>query len=218
MIHPRLPVILGFLGFLSACSPMDAPLQAPEWSATALLAGRTLDNAPLGLLGKDGRQGSVVPVQGVGLLSASHVAGPWDTLVVGFPSGRVPARVQGRREDLMQVGETGQPFPVLPDPYVPGPCPIPGSRVVLLGNIAPFRTEGEVLKSARIPKVGDGLILRAKVLPGFSGGAVLDPEGRLVGIISGRWQQEGTVFSLGLGMMNIPGCGMPVEHTDAQAG
>lgn len=164
-----LPLLLLLLG-LSACAMAPTPdprAEALHWSvespdgqflgsATALGAGRLVTNR--------------------------HVVGRREALVVTRDGQRLAVRrvLPARELDaaLLEVGEQLDQAAART-----GPVPAPGSTLSVAGARAGQRQSGT--GTAESPRYGTAYaVALLPAAPGFSGGPVLDAEGRLVGIVA----------------------------------
>ena len=146
------------------------PGAAPEGTATAIRAGGYL-------------------------VTALHVVARALEITVRLPDGReVPAELVGRDPPTdIALLKLGLDLPLL----VPGPEPAFGDRVCALGN--PFglglSLSCGVVSATRRTGTGfnpieDFIQTDAAVNPGGSGGALLDAEGRLIGLVSAIFTKQ----------------------------
>jgi S1-C subfamily serine protease len=205
---------------LAACAP--AAERAPEPNAQRLVSpghaeARRADAAmaAIGILGPqpaavaidpDGGRGTVATVKGIGLVTATHVVGPSGCLRLGLPDGRwTEARLVRHAGDLALLEGTG------PAALMPGPCPRPGDSVVALGGVAPYRVFGMVARTGVQTTVDGresrGFVFQGEIPLGFSGGPIVDGQGRVVGVVSGTWRRHREAFALDLAPLGGPACG-----------
>ena len=109
------------------------------------------------------------------------------TLRVSAKSGGIDARVvaRDRERNLCLIQAPGLAGPAIPQTSAP---PAAGSRVFALSNALGLGvgiSEGVVAGIRRFP-AGDYIQFSAPISPGSEGGALVDEEGRLVGIIDYR--------------------------------
>ncbi len=146
------------------------------------------------------------------ILTADHVVERDEDIRIGLPDGRtMPARLAGRDPGtdlaLLRVEASGLA------PIARGAAPRVGHLVLVVGRPGdrPSATRGVVSiigGPARTRRGGmlDGFICTdATMLPGFSGGPMIDTEGRLVGLATSH-------FGMGSG-----GFALPVETLDRVA-
>ena len=214
----RAPLLV--LLVLAACAPTAE--RAPEPTAQRLVspghaAARRADAAmaAIGILGPqpaavaispDGGRGTVATVEGIGLVTSTHVVGPSGLLRLGLPDGRwTEARLVRQAGDLALLEGTG------PAALMLGPCPLPGDPVAALGGVAPYRVFGMVARTGVQTTVDGresrGFVFQGEIPLGFSGGPVVDGQGRVVGVVSGTWRRHREAFAVDLAPLGGPACG-----------
>jgi len=214
----RVPLLV--LLALAACAPIVD--RAPEPTAQRLVfpghvQARRADAAmaAIGILelppaaiaiAPDGGRGTVATVEGIGLVTATHVVGPSGRLRLGLPDGRwTEARLIRQAGDLALLEGIG------PTPLMPGPCPRPGDPVAALGGVAPYRVFGMVARTGVQTTVDGresrGFVFQGEIPLGFSGGPIVDGQGRVVGVVSGTWRRHREAFAVDLAPLGGPACG-----------
>jgi S1-C subfamily serine protease len=204
---------------LAACTPV--PERAPDLTVQRLVSdglveARRADAAmtAIGILGPqpaavaidlDGGRGTVAAVEGIGLVTATHVVGPSGRLRLGLPDGRwTEARLVRQAGDLALLDGTG------PAALVPGACPRPGDPVAALGGVPPYRVFGMVARTGVRTTVdgreSHGFVFQGEIPLGFSGGPIVDGQGRIVGIVSGTWRRRREAFAVYLAPLGGPDC------------
>ena len=143
--------------------PRRGPTQEPEGSAVALAHGL--------------------------FVTAAHVLGPGPEVLLRLDDGRVfPAKVTAR-DPATDLAILESPAPARPIQW--GDAPILGEQVCAVGNAFGLGISvacGVVSKTdvthAGFNPIEDFVQTDASINPGMSGGALVDSEGRLVGIVS----------------------------------
>lgn len=213
------PALFVFVA-LVACAPASETIPDPTVQRLVQpghTAARRADAAmaAVGILGPqpaaiaidpDGGRGTVATVKGIGLVTATHVIGPSGRLRLGLPDGRwTEARFVRQVGDLALLEGTG------PAALVPGPCPRPGDPVAALGGVAPYRVFGMVARTGVWTTVdgreSHGFVFQGEIPPGFSGGPIVDGQGRVIGIVSGTWRRHREAFAVYLAPLGGPPCG-----------
>lgn len=178
---PPAPVLLAVLAgaWLSACASAPQPSIASIPEAGPHLALEV--SAPEGQ-----RLGSAIALGNGLIVTAAHVPGtrPGRMVVTDRNGQRAEARLLARspRMDLAVLRADGAPG----EPARPLLAPLaPGARVSAHGITAAGvgRADGSVLEAAaRLDGYGAGLVARLGAVQGYSGGPMLDADGRLVGM------------------------------------
>ena len=141
--------------------------------------------------------GSGVSLGGGRILTCAGVVGPArEVLVTAADGDTLPARVLGvdRRTNLAVLESPGLSLPAIP--VAEDALLFPGDLVVALGMGppgAPTASFGSVIL-VQGPNLGysdvEMVQVSAPVYPGITGGALLNGEGEMVGLISGRVEME----------------------------
>lgn len=169
------------------------------------------------------RQASATAVRrgdGVELLTNAHVVVGAGTATLRLPDGSTAAAtvrgaVPGRDAAVLELADPGDLD--LLDPLALGPEPVEGQAVTVAGHPdgAAALGSGRVVSVERRAAYGgssDVLVVDVPVRGGSSGGAVLDAEGRVVGLVAARDARRGDAVAypidevLGRGLAPIPGC------------
>ncbi len=139
--------------------------------------------------------GTGVSLGGGRVLTCAGVVGPArEVLVTAADGDTLPARVLGvdRRTNVAVIEATGLALPALP--AAPNTLLFPGDLVVAVGlgpPSAPTASFGTVVL-VQGPSLGysevDMVQVTAPVFPGFTGGALLDRQGRIVALLSGKME------------------------------
>jgi S1-C subfamily serine protease len=169
-----------------------------EALATAL-AGvvAVLPDWPAGDVNREEPEGTAVAVgDGSLLLTADHVLGRARSVRLRFPDGRVlPAEI-AYRDAPTDLAVLRAPLALQPLPR--GAEPVPGAPVCALGNAFGLGVSLSCGVVSAMPRGGVGfnqvedfIQTDAAVNPGASGGALVDGEGRLVGILSAIFTKSG---------------------------
>lgn len=195
-------MILSF--FLMGCSVDSAIPQdsVSRPSLEALSIGLIGTPPMLKVISDHSTQGTAVAIKGIGTVTANHVLqGRRGTMIL--EDGRdIKVKPVFARNDLLRLDKPG------PLPLEPGPCPRVGETVVLLGATPPNRTTGQVVQTGvKEVAYGIGMRIEGELYQGFSGGAVVDNRGRIVGIIlAASHAQWGEIFAHDLSVFGLPGC------------
>lgn len=149
--------------------------------------------------------GSAGEIEGIGLVTAAHAtrgAGG----VLRLPDGRTrPFEVLEERGDLALLrGEGPVRLPL-------GGCPAVGDVVGLMGVVPPYTLFGRVIETGRRWTVdglpAEGFVVRAPMRRGFSGGPVVDAQGRAIGMNSASRLEEERAYVAYLTPLGGPACG-----------
>lgn len=170
----------------------------------------------------DVRQASATVVNAGGeivVLTNAHVVRGSGTVTLRAADGtplaaRVLGSVAGRDAALLAVDA---PLPDAVEPLDQGPEPGAGDRLVVAGHPAdvPTAAGGTVVSRERRAGYGgssDVLVVDTPVDGGSSGGAVLDEQGRVVGLVAAKDPGSGFAVAypigdvLGLGLGAVPTC------------
>ncbi len=191
----RWQALCGILGslWISACAPVE---EKPSFvSTTALHAGLGLSTglAVLQVYNEEGTGiGSAGFIEGLGLVSATHVL-PGQGGFLRLSNGhKIPVKVLRAYEDVVLLDGEG------PARLPRGECPRVGDMVGMMGSVYPYLIFGKVVsKEVRISvneRLTHGFIVQARIRPGFSGGPVVDAQGRAIGVNSGAWKETNQSF------------------------
>jgi serine protease Do len=163
--------------------------------------GRTLRQPPRSGLGS----GVIVSADGY-ILTNNHVVEGFDKLAVTLADGReLSAKVIGRDEktDLAVIKMDGADFPAIT--FADSDQVEVGDRVLAVGNpfgIGQTVTTGIVSATGRAVSLGldyeDFIQTDAAINPGNSGGALVDMEGRLIGVNTAILSRSGGFQGIGL--------------------
>jgi serine protease Do len=155
---------------------------------------------PAGASGRSGRSriiGSGVSLGGGRILTCAGVVGPArDVLVTAAAGDTLPAKVLGvdRRTNLAVLESSGLSLPAIP--MAEDELLFPGDLVVAMGMGAPGTPTASFGSVVLVegPNLGysdvEMVQVSAPVYPGITGGALLNGEGKMVGLISGRMELE----------------------------
>lgn len=149
--------------------------------------------------------GSAGEIAGIGLLTAAH-ATRGSGGVLRFPDGQTRSfEVIEERGDLALLrGEGPVRLPL-------GGCPRVGDVVGLMGVVPPYVLFGRVIEIGRrwtsdgLP--AEGFVVRAPLRRGFSGGPVVDAQGRAIGISSAAIFEQERAYVSYLTPFGGPACG-----------
>lgn len=149
--------------------------------------------------------GSAGEIAGIGLLTAAH-ATRGEGGVLRLPDGRTrPFEVIEERGDLALLrGEGPVRLPL-------GGCPRVGDVVGLMGVVPPYTLFGRVVETGRrwtadgLP--AEGFVVRAPMRRGFSGGPVVDAQGRAIGMNSASRIEQERAYVAYLTPFGGPACG-----------
>jgi len=154
--------------------------------------------------------GVIVEKTGLVLTSKYNIEGRVRSIQVELVDGRLfPGRILGWDSNLdlaaVQIQADGARFPALP--LKPVACPVVGSFVVVIGaswGRVPYTANTGVV-SARERLGGSALQLGVHLNYGNTGGAVLDLEGRLIGIAGHVRPFNRTGLNSGVGFASMTG-------------
>ena len=215
VIVPLLPLLLG--GCLAdGARPAPQEIGRPALHATLGLAHGlsvlpvevrrgTEASAALGGGPTDTLLGSAGEIEGIGLLTAAHVT-QGKGGVLRLPDGRTsPFEVLEERGDLALLRGKG------PVRLPLGGCPRVGDVVGLMGGVPPYVLFGRVIETGRRWTVDgvlvEGFVVRVPMRRGFSGGPVVDAQGRAIGINSASRLEEERAYVAYLTPFGGPACG-----------
>lgn len=191
-----MPLGLVFVLLGAAASPQD-PARDPAIDTVALVRAVAPSVATLHLLGADGRKlglGSGFVVEGGRIATARHGLITAAEAVVEFADGRM-LRVAGvcaadAENDVALLALE------LPDGAAPPPAltlaaedPPAGTRVLAFGSplgLGETVSDGLISAVGHQPGIGRVLTISAPISPGSSGGPVVDPGARVVGLVRGQ--------------------------------
>lgn len=176
-------------------SAQPAPADLLERARAAVVA--VLPDWPQGRTNAEEPEGSAVAIgDGTVLITADHVLGGARSVRLRFSDGRVlPAEIAFRDSETdLAILRAPEALP----PLVFAPQPGLGAPVCALGNgfgLGISLSCGVVSATARggvgFNAVEDFIQTDAAVNPGASGGALIDSEGRIVGILSAIFTKSG---------------------------
>ena len=142
--------------------------------------------------------GSAGEIEGIGLVAAAHTT---------RGSGGVLRLPDGRTRPFEVLEERGEGPVRLPL----GGCPAVGDVVGLMGAVPPYTLFGRVIEIRRRWTVdglpAEGFVVRAPLRRGFSGGPVVDAQGRAIGINSASRLDEERAYVAYLTPLGGPACG-----------
>ncbi|WP_306027662.1 S1C family serine protease [Stappia sp. MMSF_3263] len=185
-------VVAGHAAPAAAQLPTAAQLERARASVVAVLP-----DWPDGRANAEEPEGSAVAIgDGTMLLTADHVLGAARSVRLRFPDGRVVAAEIAFRDAPTDLALLRAPVTL--EPLAFGTEPSLGAPVCALGNAFGLGISlscGVVSATARggvgFNAVEDFIQTDAAVNPGASGGALVDGEGRLVGVLSAIFTKSG---------------------------
>lgn len=144
----------------------------------------------------DSARGTAVSIENLGTYSAWHVLEDQVGSLVFSQNGRArreSVKNVWRSGDLARLdhsgsGNTGTIFGQ--KTFKMGPCPNIGDYLILLGMVHPHRVRGTVVRTETNEQFGRTWIVQANISFGFSGGAALDLNGRIVGLIVAKYESK----------------------------
>ncbi len=183
--------MLAFAGPLAAMPPdtlSSVVSVLPQWPGRA--QGGT--GAPAGAV----PEGSGVALRPGVVATAWHVVEPADRIEVRFADGRVlPARLIARdaASDIALLGVDAElvPFVLVDDPALADPVCSIGNAFGLGLSVTCGVVSATQVSNAGFNAVEDFIQTDAAINPGMSGGALVDRQGRLIGMTSAIFASEG---------------------------
>lgn len=187
--------IMAAAGHAATARSLLPAAEGLERARAAVVA--VLPDWPAGRASAEEPEGSAVVIgDGSMLLTADHVLGEARSVRLRFPDGRVVAAEIAFRDAPTDLALLRAPVALKPLAF--GPEPPLGAPVCALGNAFGLGISlscGVVSATARggvgFNDVEDFIQTDAAVNPGASGGALVDGEGRLVGILSAIFTKSG---------------------------
>ncbi len=141
-------------------------------------------------------EGTAVAIAPGGYLAtAHHVVGRALSITVRLPDGReVPARLVGRDPPsdlaLLKIETELPPLPYGPEPTLASPVCAVGNQFGLDLSVSCGVVSAVHRAGTGFNAIEDFIQTDAAVNPGSSGGALVDPQGRLVGLLSAIFAKE----------------------------
>lgn len=141
-------------------------------------------------------EGSAVAIAPEGyLVTADHVVARAISITVRLPDGReLPAEVVGRDPPsdlaLLKIAESLPPLPYGPEPALAAPVCAVGNQFGLDLSVTCGVVSAVHRAGTGFNPIEDFIQTDAVVNPGASGGALVDPQGRLVGLLSAIFTKD----------------------------
>lgn len=149
-------------------------------------------------------RGSAGEIDGIGLVTAAHATRGEGGMLI-LPDGRTrPVELISEHGDLALLRGQG------PVRLPLGGCPSVGDVVALMGVVPPYALFGRVIEVRRrwtadgLP--AEGFVVRAPMRQGFSGGPVVDANGRAIGMNSASRLDEERAYVAYLTRVGGPDC------------
>ncbi len=189
-LMPRflIPVLIALA--LAAASPANAsPAKALDSVVSVLPVWPGRAQGGVGTPPGVAPEGSGVAIRPNLIVTAWHVIEPAERIDVRLPDGRIiPTREVGRDAAtdiaILEISETLEPIAIAPDPDLADPVCAIGNAYGLGPSITCGVISALQVTNAGFNPVEDFVQTDAAANPGSSGGALVDGEGRLVGMIS----------------------------------